>query len=344
MTEKEIQVEHLEAMIFALNTKIQKTNDLEVDVQRITEHITTSEKARGDLQQTIEASVKRANEENEMAKRFQDSLVEENKILGNTITERSQTIHAREKQINELNNAVAQLEREKKEQEMQLFDLRQMKELNDMYKQHVNDAEKARVDLQHKFEEALAAHRRELDREFAARQKLINEKSELANQLRAAEQKISVQESIIDRQGKEIDARDSEIAALKNRLVIMDEVILQRNQLTERLKEYQAEREKLHQLIEKTKKEYEALRAGDLKRFEEIIETKRIVEEDNVSKEKIITELKITIKGLEGQKHILVLKIGTLEDQIEVFKDVKEQLDTATKQVEEITESKDKLR
>ena len=147
LTEKEIQVEHLEAMIFALNTKIQKTNDLEIDVQRITEHITTSEKARGDLQEKIEESVKKANEANEMAKRFQDSLVEENKILGNTITERNQTIHAKDKQINELNNQVAQLEREKKEQAMQLFDLKQMKELNDMYKQHVNDAEKARVDL-----------------------------------------------------------------------------------------------------------------------------------------------------------------------------------------------------
>ena len=56
-----------------------------------------------------------------------------------------------------------------------------------MYKQHVNDTEKARVDLQNKFEEALAAHRREMDREFQARQKLINEKTELANQLRAAE-------------------------------------------------------------------------------------------------------------------------------------------------------------
>ena len=153
-----------------------------------------------------------------------------------------------------------------------------------------------------------------------------------------------MQESIIDRQGKEIDARDSEIAALKNRLIIMDEVILQRNQLQDRLKEYQAEREKLHQLIEKTKKEYEELRAGDLKRFEEIIEAKRIVEADNVTKEKLITELKITIKGLEGQKHMLVLKIGTLEDKIEVLKDVKAQLDTATKQVEEMTESKDKLR
>ena len=153
-----------------------------------------------------------------------------------------------------------------------------------------------------------------------------------------------MQESIIDRQGKEIDARDSEIAALKNRLIIMDEVILQRNQLQDRLKEYQAEREKLHQLIEKTKKEYEELRAGDLKRFEEIIEAKRIVEADNVTKEKLITELKITIKGLEGQKHMLVLKIGTLEDKIEVFKDVKAQLDTATKQVEEMTESKNKLR
>ena len=153
-----------------------------------------------------------------------------------------------------------------------------------------------------------------------------------------------MQESIIDRQGKEIDARDSEIAALKNRLIIMDEVILQRNQLQDRLKEYQAEREKLHQLIEKTKKEYEELRAGDLKRFEEIIEAKRIVEADNVTKEKLITELKITIKGLEGQKHMLVLKIGTLEDKIEVLKDVKAQLDTATKQVEEMTESKNKLR
>ena len=51
---------------------------------------------------------------------------------------------------------------------------------------------------------------------------------------------------------------------------------------------------------------------------------------DNISKERIISELKITIKGLEGQKHILVLKIGTLEDRIEVMKDVKSQLETAS--------------
>ena len=156
-------------MIFALNTKIQKTNDLEVDVHRVTEHITTSEKARVDLQIKIEESVKKATEATETTKRYQDTIVEENKTLGNTITERNETINARNQEINELKNTVAQMEREKKEQDMKLFDLRQMKELNDMYKQHVNDAEKARVDLQHKFEEALAQHKRELEREFAAR-------------------------------------------------------------------------------------------------------------------------------------------------------------------------------
>lgn len=126
-----------------------------------------------------------------------------------------------------------------------------MKRTNEQLSAQINESQQRRNDLQHEFERAISAHAKEMDN---ARADWKRQADEYVDTIRKRDEEIrQLKKTIYDNEQKfdderralkkRIDELTSEVAQLKDRLVILDEIKQQRDQLQANLKKYQESRD-----------------------------------------------------------------------------------------------------
>lgn len=131
LTEKEVQVEHLESVIVSLSTKIHTINDMEREQTRNRQLIREGESGREHLQVLLNESSQKTAQRARENKDYQDKLVEENKQHRNKIDDQEQTIRNRDNTIHERTNTIGQRDRTITEQNLALENLKEMKRTNE---------------------------------------------------------------------------------------------------------------------------------------------------------------------------------------------------------------------
>ena len=102
LSEKEVELEHLKTVIVGLNQKLKVREDIEEDLHNARKLLEDAERARSDLHLHLEEAARRALEEAEKNKRYQDIIIHENKELGNKITQQSGVINQKQEEIENL--------------------------------------------------------------------------------------------------------------------------------------------------------------------------------------------------------------------------------------------------
>ena len=87
LSEKEIELEHLKTVIVGLNQKLKVREDLEEDLANARKQVQDGERARAELHFNLEEAARRALEEAEKNKKYQDIIINENKELNSKITQ-----------------------------------------------------------------------------------------------------------------------------------------------------------------------------------------------------------------------------------------------------------------
>ena len=230
-------------VIVSLSSKIVTTNDLEKEIVTYQTTLQENDNGRARMRdQLSDASRQAQQRSNETQQRENElnldikNLKENVDRLEDTVRQRDQTIHDRDFTISQKNKDINTLN-------LKLDDLSEMKALNEKYAAAINEAEKARVDLQNKFNTCLDDHKAQLKQEHEERQKLIKEKNELSDRLQDALNEIAdlkkkLGDSIFDGQKK-----DEYIHELENRLLVLNEIKIQRDNLLINLKEFQDSRD-----------------------------------------------------------------------------------------------------
>jgi chromosome segregation ATPase len=320
------------------------TNDLEKEIETVVTTLNQNEEARGTLQSQLGHVSSQANQRaQETHQRETELNAEINRLrqrvdeLEHTVRERDQTIHERDHTITDKNKNINTLT-------LKLEDLSEMKALNEKYAQQVNDAEQSRIDLQKKFQKCLDDHKAQLQHEHEERQKLIREKKELADQLKAAEKLISDLRSEIDGLKDTVDIRDQTIHELENRILILQEITSQRDELMKNLKEFQESRDRLHKEIDSLKVEFEGLRKADNEHFERIHTQKSEVESVLKTRELKITELETKIFEINTTIHRMKQEIDSHEAEANRLHDVEKQLIRSGEVQEDYTRDRNHLR
>ena len=190
--------------------------------------------------------------------------------------------------------------------------------------------ENARADWKRQGDEYVA-HIRRLEKELQDQKKHLYDKEQAWDDER---RKLKA----------EIEALVCKVHQLEDKLVILNEIKSQRDELMENLKKYQAARDQLHEEIQRLKAEYERLRLSDKAHFDTMMGERKTLEGQLDSHEARLTDLSITIKRLETQKNELEGLIDSLNDKCEQLKDVKTQLIGAQNVNKELVDEKDKLR
>lgn len=313
-------------VIVSLSSKIVTTNDLEKEIVTYQTTLQENDNGRARMRdQLSDASRQAQQRSNETQQRENElnldikNLKENVDRLEDTVRQRDQTIHDRDFTISQKNKDINTLN-------LKLDDLSEMKALNEKYAAAINEAEKARVDLQNKFNTCLDDHKAQLKQEHEERQKLIKEKNELSDRLQDALNEIAdlkkkLGDSIFDGQKK-----DEYIHELENRLLVLNEIKIQRDNLLINLKEFQDSRDKLHKEIEALKLEFENIRKQDQIFFNKIHEEKTAVEVTLTTREKKITELETRIYEINTVIHKLKQEIDSVNSECNRLKDVESHL------------------
>ena len=200
---------------------------------------------------------------------------------------------------------------------------------NEALKRDVMEAHAGRRELQGRYEQTLEEHRAQMQREYEQRQKLIGEKSELGLQLRQAQQTITEQTMVVDKQQLMITERDNEIARLRALLAVLEDVKLQRDELVRQLREAHEARGLLSVQIEELVRQHRELRAKDEAHFEELIQARRKAEEEIVALQRLINDKDTTIKTLTAKNLEMQQRIHSLEAVVAVKDDISEKLEMA---------------
>ena len=158
LTEKEVQVEHLESVIVALSTKINTINDMEKEQVRNRQLIQEGDEGRVHLQAVITESSQRAANLAAQNKKYQDDVVSENNELRNEVDRQTTEIRNRDDTIHERDFAINNRDREITTLQAALANLQEMKALNEGLNRQINDSEQSRRDLQNQFDRAIADH------------------------------------------------------------------------------------------------------------------------------------------------------------------------------------------
>ncbi|CDW87552.1 gas2 domain containing protein [Stylonychia lemnae] len=343
LTEKEVELEHLKTVIVGLNEKLKVREDLEQDLAHSRAQTQNAEQARTILHQQLEEAARRALEEAEKNKKYQDILIRQNADLGDKLIQQQGIIQGKQSEIETQRHVINGKDRELNELKHTLADFEEVKRQNQQYKRDIHDCNNSRKELQTKFENALEDHRKELEHEFKMREQLIAEKNELARKLNQAEAKIVQLENLIDTQKKMIDERDDEIARLKKLLSILDDIKRQRDQLQASLREFQEERDKLSKQIEDLVRQAQELRAKDEQHFQELMAHRKRVEDELLAKERIINEKDTMIKELTSKNLEMQQQINALESEVAVKNDLQNKLALAQELIEKISDAKERL-
>lgn len=152
LTQKEVEVDHLQNVIIALSTKIHSINDMEKEQTRSRILIKENDDAREHLQVVIQESSQKTLHRAQETKDYQDNLGRENNSLRSKIDSQEQTIRDRENTIHEREHTITSKERNITEINLKLQDLSEMKTLNERLNKQINDSESRRVDLQREFD------------------------------------------------------------------------------------------------------------------------------------------------------------------------------------------------
>jgi len=344
INEKDVESEHLKNVIVSLSSKIVTTNDLEKEVVTYVTTLKQNEEARSGLQRELNQASKSASERaQETHKKDSDYNSEINRLrtkvdeLEHIIRQRDETIHERDFGLNEKDKEINNLN-------LNLVDMKDLKDLNDKYANHINEAEDSRKDLQEKFEKCLDDHQDQLKHEHDERQKLIKEKNDISNQLREAENLITKLRTEIDELNDTVDQRDQTIHDLLNRLKIMNEIKEQRDKLMRNLKEFQLARDTLHNEIEKLKTEFEEFRRKDQDQFSQMHSERVKIDETLQSRESKITELETRIYEITTTVHKMKQDIDSSAAENTRLQDVETQLVRSNEVQEEFVQDRGHLR
>lgn len=131
LTEKEVQVEHLESVIVALSTKINTINDMDKEQVRNRQLIQEGEEGRVHLQTVIHESSQKAASLAAQNKKYQDEVVSENNDLRNTVDRQQADIRQRDDTIHERDFTINNRDREITTLQAALENLKEMKTLNE---------------------------------------------------------------------------------------------------------------------------------------------------------------------------------------------------------------------
>lgn len=179
INEEWVDNEHLKNVIVSLSSKIVTTTDLEKEIVTyqtiVKDHEEARDRLRGQLGEASSSANQRAQETSQRESSLNDTIEAKSKEINeltNIIRDRENTIHTQVAQLNERDKEIVGLN-------AQLANLSEMKDLNEQLNENINDAEKARVDLQNKFNKCLDDHHQQLDQEHDERQKLINDKNQV---------------------------------------------------------------------------------------------------------------------------------------------------------------------
>lgn len=284
-------------------------------------------------QQRSNETQQRENELNQDIKNLKENVDR----LEDIIRQRDQTIHERVFTISQRDKEITTLN-------LKLDDLSEMKALNEKYAAAINEAEKARVDLQNKYNTCLDDHSSQLKQEHAERQKLIDEKNDLSDRLQNALNEIADLKKKLGDSQFSCQKKDEYIHELENRLLVLNEIRIQRDNLLINLKEFQDSRDKLHREIEALKVEFENIRNQDQLHFKRIHEEKSEVEMTLTTREKKITELEIRIYEINTTVHKLKQEIDSVNTECNRMKDVESQLIRSKDTNEEYKQDRTHLR
>lgn len=147
LTEKEVQVEHLESVIVSLSTKIHTINDIEREQARNRQLVKEGEESREHLQALLHESSSKTAQRARENKEYQDKLVQENNGLRHKVDDQEQNIRNRDNTIHERENTIGQRDRQITEQNLKLEDLKEMKKTNEQLSAQINESQQRRNDL-----------------------------------------------------------------------------------------------------------------------------------------------------------------------------------------------------
>lgn len=95
----QLENEHLNGIIAALNIKIKKTGDLEKEMQSLKQAIMNRDQSQKDLLQTIEDMTQSLHDQMVKNEKFQSLIIDENNNLKNIILEKDQQIVQQDKEL-----------------------------------------------------------------------------------------------------------------------------------------------------------------------------------------------------------------------------------------------------
>lgn len=263
LTEKEVQVDHLESVIVALSTKIQTLNDMEKEQARNRQLIHEGDEGRTHLQVIIEESASQTAKRAEENKEYQEEITRENNELRDHMNDHANTIRVRDGTIHENEQAINSRNREIQELNMVLSNLKEMKAQNERLNKQINESQQDRNSLQRQFEKAIRDHEECMRK---AREEWKRKEDDLVDTIRKRDAHLDkvtadFKKEMYDKEqawdderrnlhGK-IDALTCEVQRLKEQLTVLEEIRSQRDKLQEALKQYQMSRDELHDEIER---------------------------------------------------------------------------------------------
>ena len=344
LNEEWVESEHLKNVIVSLSSKIVTTNDLEKQITTYQSTLKENDDARAKLRDNLgDASSSAEERANETHARETDlnnqinSLKADNNNLNSTIRARDSTIHDREFTISQRDKEIDTLS-------LKLEDMKELKSINDKLTDAINNAEKQRVDLQNKFNTCLDDQNAQLNLEHAERQKLIDDKNVINGKLQDALAEIErlkkeLQDSLFLNQQK-----DQTIHELENRLLVLEEIVRQRDQLLIDLKIYQESRDALHKEIQALKVDFEKLRQQDQEHFDQMLKERTELNTLLETREQKITQLETTILEINSIVHQQRQQLDSIVADCNRLKDIQTQLDKTKEVNEEYTQDRVVLR
>mmetsp|Transcript_394 Transcript_394/g.416 ORF Transcript_394/g.416 Transcript_394/m.416 type:complete len:402 (-) Transcript_394:48-1253(-) len=117
LTENNVEVDHLNTVIVALNQKVQVTQDIQGELDAKSINLHESEKARDELHSQHQEYVKKSEEDSDANKEFQERLHLKNEDLQKEAERLNGVIHAKDTHILQLNGDINTLQREKGDRE-----------------------------------------------------------------------------------------------------------------------------------------------------------------------------------------------------------------------------------
>ncbi len=137
LSEKEVELEHLKTVIVGLNEKLKVKEDIERDLENEKKVNAEHSKAREELHRQLEEAARKAIEEADKNKRFQDIILKENEDKDERIRDHLKTIDVKNEQIEKEKNEVSKAKRENNELEHRLADMEEIKRQNEQYKRDI---------------------------------------------------------------------------------------------------------------------------------------------------------------------------------------------------------------